>query len=68
MPAPLLQLAAIAERTTRLRLGIAVNLLPLHHPLRIAEELASEGLRAARDAAAVAHAEAALWRARADAG
>jgi alkanesulfonate monooxygenase SsuD/methylene tetrahydromethanopterin reductase-like flavin-dependent oxidoreductase (luciferase family) len=31
MLAPLLQLAAIAERTTRLRLGIAVNLLPLHH-------------------------------------
>jgi alkanesulfonate monooxygenase SsuD/methylene tetrahydromethanopterin reductase-like flavin-dependent oxidoreductase (luciferase family) len=41
MPAPLLQLAAIAERTTRLRLGIAVNLLPLHHPVRLAEEIAT---------------------------
>src|SRR5262249_7969321 len=41
MPAPLLQLAAIAERTARLRLGIAVNLLPLHHPVRLAEEIAT---------------------------
>src|SRR5271169_6661241 len=41
MPAPLLQLAAIAERTTRLRLGVAVNLLPLHHPVRLAEEIAT---------------------------
>src|ERR1700730_17683957 len=31
MPAPLLQLAAIAERTTRLRLWSAVNPVPLHH-------------------------------------
>jgi alkanesulfonate monooxygenase SsuD/methylene tetrahydromethanopterin reductase-like flavin-dependent oxidoreductase (luciferase family) len=41
LPVPLLQLAAIAERTTRLRLGIAVNLLPLHHPVRLAEEVAT---------------------------
>ncbi|HEY6419438.1 MAG TPA: LLM class flavin-dependent oxidoreductase [Candidatus Binataceae bacterium] len=40
MPAPLMILAAIAERTTRLRLGLAVNLLPLHHPIRLAEETA----------------------------
>ena len=40
MPAPLMLLAAIAERTTRLRLGLAVNLLPLHHPVRLAEETA----------------------------
>jgi len=41
MPAPLMLLAAIAERTTRLRLGMAVNLMPLHHPLRLAEEIAT---------------------------
>jgi len=41
MPAPMMLLAAIAERTERLRLGLAVNLLPLHHPVRIAEETAT---------------------------
>ena len=40
MPAPMMLLAAIAERTSRLRLGLAVNLLPLHHPIRLAEEAA----------------------------
>jgi alkanesulfonate monooxygenase SsuD/methylene tetrahydromethanopterin reductase-like flavin-dependent oxidoreductase (luciferase family) len=39
MPAPLLVLAAVAERTRTLRLGIAIVLLPLSHPLRIAEEV-----------------------------
>jgi alkanesulfonate monooxygenase SsuD/methylene tetrahydromethanopterin reductase-like flavin-dependent oxidoreductase (luciferase family) len=40
MPAPMMLLAAIAERTARLRLGLAVNLMPLHHPMRLAEETA----------------------------
>lgn len=40
MPAPLLLLTAVAERTTTLRLGIAIVLLPLSHPLRVAEEIA----------------------------
>ncbi len=40
MPAPMMLLAAVAERTRRLRLGLAVNLLPLHHPMRLAEETA----------------------------
>jgi alkanesulfonate monooxygenase SsuD/methylene tetrahydromethanopterin reductase-like flavin-dependent oxidoreductase (luciferase family) len=38
LSAPLLIAAAAAQRTQRLRLGIAVNLLPLHHPVRLAEE------------------------------
>jgi alkanesulfonate monooxygenase SsuD/methylene tetrahydromethanopterin reductase-like flavin-dependent oxidoreductase (luciferase family) len=38
LSAPLLTAAAAAQRTQRLRLGIAVNLLPLHHPVRLAEE------------------------------
>jgi alkanesulfonate monooxygenase SsuD/methylene tetrahydromethanopterin reductase-like flavin-dependent oxidoreductase (luciferase family) len=38
---PLLLLAAIAERTQRLRLGTAIVQLPLMHPLRVAEELAT---------------------------
>ena len=41
MPTPLMLLAAIAERTTRIRLGLAVNLMPLHHPIRLAEETAT---------------------------
>jgi natural product biosynthesis luciferase-like monooxygenase protein len=40
-PAPLLLLAALAERTHKLRLGIAIVLLPLSHPLRVAEEIAT---------------------------
>jgi alkanesulfonate monooxygenase SsuD/methylene tetrahydromethanopterin reductase-like flavin-dependent oxidoreductase (luciferase family) len=41
MPSPLLMLAALAERTKTLRLGIAIVLLPLSHPLRVAEEIAT---------------------------
>ena len=41
MPTPLMLLAAIAERTARIRLGMAVNLMPLHHPIRLAEEVAT---------------------------
>jgi natural product biosynthesis luciferase-like monooxygenase protein len=41
LPAPLLLLAAIAERTRTLRLGVAIVLLPLSHPLRVAEEVAT---------------------------
>jgi alkanesulfonate monooxygenase SsuD/methylene tetrahydromethanopterin reductase-like flavin-dependent oxidoreductase (luciferase family) len=41
LPAPLMLLAAIAERTKNIRLGQAVNLLPLHHPVRLAEEAAT---------------------------
>jgi natural product biosynthesis luciferase-like monooxygenase protein len=40
MPAPLILAAALAQRTTRIRLGTAVLLLPLQHPLRTAEEAA----------------------------
>src|SRR5713226_3208358 len=40
-PAPLLLLAAVAERTKALRLGIAIVLLPLSHPIRVAEEIAT---------------------------
>src|SRR6516162_5898036 len=40
MPSPMILLAAIAQRTSRIRLGLAVNLVPLHHPMRLAEETA----------------------------
>ena len=39
-PAPLLLLAAAAQRTKRIQLAVAVNLVPLHHPIRLAEDLA----------------------------
>lgn len=38
-PVPLA--AAIAGATTRIRVGFSVLLVPLHHPLRLAEELAT---------------------------
>ena len=41
VPAPLLLLSAVAERTKTLRLGIAIVLLPLSHPVRVAEEIAT---------------------------
>jgi alkanesulfonate monooxygenase SsuD/methylene tetrahydromethanopterin reductase-like flavin-dependent oxidoreductase (luciferase family) len=39
--APLLWATALAMRTSRLRLGTAVLLLPLGHPVRLAEEVAT---------------------------
>ena len=39
-PAPPVLAASVAARTTRLRLGMGVSLLPLHHPVDLAEELA----------------------------
>jgi alkanesulfonate monooxygenase SsuD/methylene tetrahydromethanopterin reductase-like flavin-dependent oxidoreductase (luciferase family) len=39
-PNPQLLLAAVSQRTRRLRLGTSVSILPLHHPLRIAEDFA----------------------------
>jgi alkanesulfonate monooxygenase SsuD/methylene tetrahydromethanopterin reductase-like flavin-dependent oxidoreductase (luciferase family) len=38
-PSPSVFLAAVAQRTTRLRLGALVYVLPAHHPLRLAEEI-----------------------------
>jgi alkanesulfonate monooxygenase SsuD/methylene tetrahydromethanopterin reductase-like flavin-dependent oxidoreductase (luciferase family) len=38
-PSPGIYLAAVAERTTRMRFGPMVYLLPLYHPLRLAEEV-----------------------------
>ena len=39
--APSLLLATVAARTDRIRLGMAVWVLPFHHPLRLAEETAT---------------------------
>jgi alkanesulfonate monooxygenase SsuD/methylene tetrahydromethanopterin reductase-like flavin-dependent oxidoreductase (luciferase family) len=39
-PSPSVFLASIAQRTRRLRFGPLVYLLPLYHPLRLAEEIA----------------------------
>jgi alkanesulfonate monooxygenase SsuD/methylene tetrahydromethanopterin reductase-like flavin-dependent oxidoreductase (luciferase family) len=39
--ASLLMASSIATRTKRLRVGTAVQVLPLNHPLRIAEEIAT---------------------------
>lgn len=40
LPSPFPLLAAAAERTTRIRLGVAVVILPLEDPLRLAEDVA----------------------------
>ncbi len=39
--APLIISTAIVARTERLRVGVAVNVLPLNHPVRMAEEVAT---------------------------
>ena len=39
--APLIISSAIVSRTQRLRVGVAVNVLPLSHPVRMAEEVAT---------------------------
>jgi alkanesulfonate monooxygenase SsuD/methylene tetrahydromethanopterin reductase-like flavin-dependent oxidoreductase (luciferase family) len=41
LAAPLVLAAAIAARTTRMKIGTAVQVLPLCHPLRLAEEVAT---------------------------
>jgi probable F420-dependent oxidoreductase len=39
-PSPLIFLAGFATRTQRLRLGTAIAILPLYHPVRVAEDVA----------------------------
>jgi alkanesulfonate monooxygenase SsuD/methylene tetrahydromethanopterin reductase-like flavin-dependent oxidoreductase (luciferase family) len=41
LASPLILAAAIAQRTKRMKIGTAVQVLPLCHPLRLAEEVAS---------------------------
>jgi alkanesulfonate monooxygenase SsuD/methylene tetrahydromethanopterin reductase-like flavin-dependent oxidoreductase (luciferase family) len=41
LAAPLAIAAALAGRTSRIKLGIAVQVLPLSHPLHIAEDVAT---------------------------
>src|SRR6202162_6673495 len=38
-PSPGVWLAAVAQRTKRLRFGPLVSLLPLYHPLKLLEEI-----------------------------
>src|SRR5438045_7057681 len=38
-PSPTLFLAAVAQRTLRIRFGPLVYVLPLYHPLRLLEEI-----------------------------
>jgi alkanesulfonate monooxygenase SsuD/methylene tetrahydromethanopterin reductase-like flavin-dependent oxidoreductase (luciferase family) len=40
LSAPYVVLGAVAQRTRRLRLGVAVNTLPVHHPVEMAEQAA----------------------------
>src|SRR5215470_3659218 len=41
---PLMAVPVIAQRTKRIRIGTAVTLLPLHHPLSCAEQVATADL------------------------
>jgi alkanesulfonate monooxygenase SsuD/methylene tetrahydromethanopterin reductase-like flavin-dependent oxidoreductase (luciferase family) len=40
LPSPNVMLAALAARTERIRIGVMVNVVPFHEPLRLAEEAA----------------------------
>src|ERR687892_682934 len=40
LTAPYVVLGGVAQRTRRLRLGVAVNTLPIHHPVQLAEQAA----------------------------
>ncbi len=40
LPSTPLMLAALAQRTTRVRLGTSIVVLPLHNPIQVAEQLA----------------------------
>ena len=42
LPQPFTMLAAIAARTTRVLLGTAIVVAPLHHPVHLAEQAAIE--------------------------
>lgn len=44
LSSPLVLAAALAQQTTRIRLGTAVALLPLQHPLRVVEDAATVDL------------------------
>ena len=69
MSAPMTVLSAIAGRTSRVKLGTGVQVLPLTHPLRLAEETATvdqiraaasaDGCRAQREPSRLCR----LWRA-----
>ena len=39
LPSPLIVAAAVAAQTQKLRVGTSVILLPLHHPVRVAEDV-----------------------------
>jgi alkanesulfonate monooxygenase SsuD/methylene tetrahydromethanopterin reductase-like flavin-dependent oxidoreductase (luciferase family) len=41
LSSPLIAASAIAARTARIKIGIAVQVLPLSHPLRLAEDVAT---------------------------
>ena len=40
VPNPAIMMATAAARTSRIRLGSAISILPLHHPLQVAEDYA----------------------------
>ncbi len=40
MPSPSVIFAAASQRTKKMRSGAAVSIIPMHNPLRIAEEFA----------------------------
>jgi alkanesulfonate monooxygenase SsuD/methylene tetrahydromethanopterin reductase-like flavin-dependent oxidoreductase (luciferase family) len=40
VPNPAVMLSAVAARTSRMRVGSAISILPIHHPVKVAEDYA----------------------------
>ena len=60
-PNPLMVQTAVAAHTRRIRLGQAANIIVWHHPVRLAEQIATLDVISGASAAATSHARTRHW-------